>query len=574
MLFSMGHGQVVPLRSAQAGGQATTDVAEFSNATARAGNPDGSFGFLFPGAQLFPDRPDTTARLDALGNAMGELSDAEGGEIEKSRLPAIFTYFGQFIDHDLTAATDSDPPNSASSPLRISVNTLNQANRSLVRTTLQNLRVGSLGLDSVYGDGTDQSPAVLRLEAQLRDPDGLRMRVGEVGRLPGNPSSRPLAPLQLPGDKPRHADLPRLALVVPNTILQAELPGPLEALPLDVLRQRALIADARNDENLIVAQLHVAVLRFHNAMVARLGSGATFEAARDLTVLHYQWLVGEEYLPAVCDPAVVADVKARRAPLYRQFLAAEPGSRRPGTIPVEFAVAGFRFGHSMVRDAYDFNDNFRTADDPPAGTLQFLFQFTGAGGLGDPSFTALPDNWVIDWNRFLSVTPDQAARPIDTRLAKTLKDMPNRPTDNFQNLLKQLARRNLRRGYALGLPSAQALIGELRAAGIADITPLTPEQLKGSSTGANADRHAAVRDGGFAADTPLWYYILREAELTGAPHLGPLGSRIVAETLWGLLITDPHAYPARGWTPDLAPGAATQGRITDFESFLRTAGAL
>ncbi|OYQ25665.1 hypothetical protein CHU93_13100 [Sandarakinorhabdus cyanobacteriorum] len=576
MLYSIGHGSVVVLRAGTPeGGQgemAAGIVAAFADngrrATGTAGTTGatGSFGFLFPGAPLFPAQPNIGTLLDNLGNAMAETSDAEVSTPPKPSLPAIFTYFGQFVDHDITAATDSDPGNN--SPLRIMVNDLQQANRSLVVTTLQNLRLGTLGLDSVYGDGTDQSPAVLRLERQLRDPDGLRMRVGSVVPTPGANGRPPRLPVELPGKHPRQADLPRMGLVVPSVIPQDQLPPQLASLPEDSLKRRALIADARNDENLVVAQLHTAVLRFHNAMVDRLGDAATFEAARDLTVLHYQWLVGEHYLPGICDPAIVADVKARGAPLYAHMLAA---GRRAGTVPVEFATAAFRFGHSMVREAYDYNSNFEIGG--IAATLNLLFLFTGRSSnpLGGEGVTGLPDNWVIDWARFVDRhDQDRLARPIDTRLAQTLNRLPNESSPTFNDLIKSLARRNLRRGYALGLPSAQTLIAEMKAAGIADIPVMSDADLRGPDN----QRRAALDAGNFVQHTPLWYYILREAEISSGPHLGPLGSRIVAETLWGLLLNDPRAYPGRGWTPAAAPGAATHGPIDGFEAFLRAAGAL
>jgi hypothetical protein len=60
-------------------------------------------------------------------------------------------------------------------------------------------------------------------------------------------------------------------------------------------------------------------------------------------------------------------------------------------MPLEFSVAGYRFGHSMVRGNYDFNLNFNRSGQPT--TLDFLFTFTAlSGGLGfGPGTFNLPD---------------------------------------------------------------------------------------------------------------------------------------------------------------------------------------
>jgi hypothetical protein len=608
MLFTIGHGNIiVPGRAAStAGGIEAAGSAADPNMVPRAdvapaGGDAGAgieaagpavdfdrqaFGYFFPAADGPADAATMTARLDALGDAMAEPNDA--GDV--SGLAPILTYFGQFIDHDITAATDSDQN---IEPLRIGKDVLSPVNRSLAATAVKNLRRGTLGLDSVYGDGPGQAAAVAQLEQVLRHPDGMRMRVGAVTLLPGNavPSQRPDLPLPEPGSNPLvvQADLPRVGrLVAEGALSLDDLPAPLKPRPGDTAgnwERAAFIGDARNDENLIVAQLHVAVLRFHNAVVDWLESQGTasFEAARRLTRWHYQWLVVNAYLRGLCDPQTLDDVIAGDARLYRHFLA---DGRAPGAMPFEFSAAAFRFGHSMVRAAYDFNVNFNLSPGAIPGTFELLFAFTGRapvnpiGGAAPPvgGHKTLPQNWIIEWRRFLAAGANTAARPIDTRLALPLGAMGNEATDvadaRLKTLFQHLARRNLRRGYVLNLPTAQALVGKLTDAGMAPHRMLTRAEIAGPD-GALQD---AVVGGNFDTATPLWFYVLREAEVVHhGRHLGPLGSRLVAETLVGLIATDPDSYWNRGgparWTPD--DGAKPNHETIDgFAPFLRAAGVL
>ena len=145
------------------------------------------------------------------------------------------------------------------------------------------------------------------------------------------------------------------------------------------------------------------------------------------------------------------------------------------------------------------------------------------------------------------------ARKIDTRLAPTLGDMPNEgnaEADRIKELLKHLARRNLRRGYQLSLPTGQALA---RALGI---QPLSHDELSRDNS---PKMTAALEQGGFFERTPLWYYVLKEAEVReGGERLGELGSRIVAETIIGVMLTDPESYLTKdhSWDPSKkTPGA-------------------
>lgn len=550
------------------------------------------FAFLFPTAAEFVDK-DWADGLDALGNAMVEATDDGDGE---STIPAVMTYLGQFIDHDITLNTNNDD---VIVPLRIDRPTIRPQNRSLVRTAIRNQRTGRLDLDSVYGDSPVADPDNAVLQRALReqapgDPRKLRVGANDVFTPPNpaRPFARPAKPATTAGAPPR-ADLPRLGdLIGPNLpfATTADLPRALRPDPGDAFgawKRRAFIGDGRNDENIILAQLHVAFLRFHNAVVDAMGPSGTFDEARRQTLWHYQWLVVNAYLPAVCDPTVVAAVIAEGAPLYDVFLAQQKqsGGVAPGHLPLpfEFSTAAFRFGHSMVRGEYDYNQNFNPSPGGPAGTLQFMFDFTGnrpvrtapdgtvGGPIGRGGSLRLEENWIIDWDRFTRVGPGiQRARKIDSHVASLLLDLPNEGRGQVAGLLKNLARRNLRRGMVHNLAPAQAILAVLAARGIA-LPRLTAAQLAIAGS-------TVVADHGFDQQTPLWFYILKEAEhLGGGNHLGPLGSRIVAETLIGLIDHDPASFwfaptsHGKRWSP--ADGVKPGGIVPDtIDKFFAAAG--
>ena len=522
----------------------------------------GAFGYFFPDAPAFEKSDTMVAALDALGTSMFDPAIPSPAV----DLPPILTYFGQFIDHDITANTDRRVEGVS----EIDVDPLEPSPRDTIVDKLDNLRDGSLGLDSLYGDSVGQDPFSKKLSELMRHPvQTAKMRLG----VPLTTGDDPIRP---PADNA--TDLLRLGFLLDIGALTED---ELQALPEEQksaligpdgrpIRQRAIIGDFRNDENLLVSQLQVAFLRLHNKLVDEVGS---FEDARRATRYHYQWLVANEYLPSLCDRSVVDELVATESPLYAAFFDANEAAVAPKMpMPLEFSVAGFRFGHTMIRGGYDHNHVFGQPVDgltnrEPFASLNQLFLFTGDGRMSvipeptpedpDPkpvsvSDRQLPDNWVIDWSRFVNAeTPIRSAKGIDTRLDAPLDELINQ--ESLGELFQHLARRNLRRGYRLNLPSAQDTIAGINATGhFRPIQTLAPDVVMENRTINGAD---------FGTKTPLWFYILREAETLGGGHLGPLGTHIVAGTLLGLIMKDPSSYwndmtAGHRWSPStFRPGA-------------------
>ena len=380
------------------------------------------FDFLFldlqsDPANLLPEARETRDSLIRLGQTLHDMGDTIIGDGD-SQIPAAYTYLGQFVDHDVTLETVS-----ATLPQLLDPNL---APRGLddIRTAIRNLRTATLDLDSVYGLPAPRDPG-----------DPAKMQVGIVTSLNG--AQKPL--LRPPG-KGEDNDVPR------------------EPRGTDPEHDRAaLIGDPRNDENTIVAQLHVAFLRAHNVLVDQ---GHTFDEARTLLRQHYQHIVLHDFLKRIADPQIVEDILQSGNRIYDAMV-------EPFFLPLEYAVAVYRFGHSMVRADYDFNLNFNRSREPgttPA-TLDLLFTFTAlSGGLGfNQGNNTLPDNWIIQWENLIG-TSALKARKLDTKLVEPLFEL----KDLLGNLEPgdgaRLAVRNLLRGSCCEcLPDKQLLAPSRRS---------------------------------------------------------------------------------------------------------------
>lgn len=180
----------------------------------------------------------------------------------------------------------------------------------------------------------------------------------------------------------------------------------------------------------------------------------------------------------------------------------------------------------------------------------------------------LKRSFAVSWDHFVG-DGAQKARKIDSRIAKGLFDLGFDEGDGA-GVLKHLAQRNLLRGYVLSIPTGQAIANAM------GIHPLKERELL---DGAAPGVEEAFNVGGFGERTPLWYYILREAELhADGKTLGAVGSRIVAETLIGMLKADPNSYlnsaPGRHDADDSIVIGGRIGEVEELADILRMAGQL
>jgi hypothetical protein len=474
---------------------------------------EGRFGRMFPSLPPFSaDTPSIRAALREVGKPGGIMDAGDdltnplalivdpvlsSANPNNPTMTAGFTFVGQFLDHDMTF----DPTSSLA--------------RRQDPESIRNFRIPALDLDSVYGGGPGASPQLYD-----RTVDGGRTTL-LVEEIPGS------AAVSIDGTT--RLDLPRNS------------------------QQIALVGDPRNDENLIVSQLHLAVLRFHNRVVADLkadlGPGYTaqeiFAEAQRMVRWHYQWLVLHEFLPKTVGQAMVDDVLTNGPKHYRW--------RNDPFIPVEFSVAAYRFGHSQVRPSY--RANFGTsATDPSQQFFALIFNPAAA----DPNPPAdlgggrRAPRRFIDWQTFFDFG-DCQARPnkkIDTKLSTVLFNLMGQPEGEPTSL----ATRNLLRNLTMEVPSGQrvAQAMQLPVLAAADLDDLEPFQLH--------------------ERTPLWFYVLREAEVTAdGEHLGPVGGRIVAVVIIGLIVGDRQSYLRQ--SPDWTPTYGSDGSFTMVD-LLGAAGAV
>ncbi|MGH2554405.1 MAG: peroxidase family protein [Actinomycetota bacterium] len=326
---------------------------------------------------------------------------------------------------------------------------------------------------------------------------------------------------------------------------------------LDVPRDsngKAIIADPRNDQTVILIQLQIAFMRFHNAIVDLVRSQGVaedlvFTTAQQMVRWHYQWVVVHEYLPItagqrVVDQVLVLDESGVPTVLNQFFLP----SLDSAFIPVEFSVAAFRFGHTQVRDRYRVN--------PIRNTVGLLGTFDNSLIGGRP----VPADLVIEWGNFFpisgsSITPQTSMR-IDGRISLPLGKLPVSAYPGIGNV-KNLAERNMRRAKSFGLPSGQQVAA-----------------LMGAQVFTNAE--LGVPDAGFQNEAPLWFYILKEGDLQqNGNRLGQVGARIVVEVLLGLMAADSTAYlVADALFQPVPPIAPSDGTFTtgDLLKFAGTAG--
>lgn len=434
--------------------------------------------------RMFPTLPAVEFDREALKKLAEAMLHAEGGE-DNPDISAGFTFLGQFIDHDITF----DPTSSLE--------------RQNDPEAIHNFRTPLLELDNVYGSGPAAHPFLYNAE------DRAKMLIGQ------DSDGRP-------------EDLPRNRQGV------------------------ALIGDPRNDENLIISQLHLTFLKFHNRVVDHIrtngvedGTAAVdekdvFAEAQRVVRWHYQWIVANEFLRKTLGEKLWRELFRNGSDA--QTLGQDPVGnvldelphfrwKQEPFIPVEFAVAAYRFGHSQIRVRYGIRE----------GTVLPIFPDLAVGPNLTPEKVLRADR-TVDFSRFFDLGGEDqtvtSGKRIDTRLSDPLKDIPGTfaPTS--------LPERNLLRGNTFSLPWGERVAAALGEA------PLTEDELK--INGKTLKELGLPR-----GRSPLWYYILKEAEVKAeGRHLGPVGGRIVGEVLLGLLKGDFKSYLNQDpfWKPFLVDG--------------------
>lgn len=434
----------------------------------------GRFGELFPHLpRLISDPHD----LIAAGAKGGPMDAGVQQAVGQTDTPLGYVFLGQFIDHDITLDVTSrfdginDPQ------------------------AIENFRTPTLDLDCVYGSGREGSrhlyyhapPEASEHQAQI---DGKHLLTVEedLARAPSYPAGN--------------------------------------------LNRAALIGDPRNDENRVVSQLQLTMHYFHNRVVDQLTdtgtpSDAVFDEAQRLTRWHYQWVVVKDFLIRMVGPELVEDILCNGNKIYQC-------GDHP-FIPIEFSVAAYRFGHSMVTGTLDYNDQH-----------QGVKLFGQELGRGFKANTA----GAISWPLFFGANA-QNAGAFDVRLATDLLELPFVAEDQ----VRSLATRNLLRGQAFGLPSGQSVHAEM--------SKILGEELPSPNL-ADLGLPKALE-----ISTPLWLYILAEGALTNGQRMGPVGGRIVAEVLIGLLECDHSSYLGsnRSWYPELTPGTWDMEALVNFAGY-------
>jgi hypothetical protein len=280
----------------------------------------------------------------------------------------------------------------------------------------------------------------------------------------------------------------------------------------------ALIGDPRNDVHVFTGQMTVAFIKLHNRLVDRLredetAEDALFEQARRAATCHYQHVIVREFLPGLIGAQLTTELLEGGPQLYG--IGGEP------YIPFEFADAAYRYGHAQIRPRYQVNARF--------GPLPVFPDLMG--------FRPVTPQRTVDWTLQIDVAGHpaaQRAKRIDSRLPAALIALPTQISGSEPGTdYASLANRDLQRGQAVRLASGETIARHL------GVPPLTAAQI-------------GLAELGWTGETPLWLYVLKEADVLHAgEQLGPVGGRVVGEVLVGIIDSDPESF--RSVDPEWQP---------------------
>lgn len=310
----------------------------------------------------------------------------------------------------------------------------------------------------------------------------------------------------------------------------------------------AKLGDPRNEENLLICQIHIAVARFHNRLV---DEGFSFDEARLLTTWHYQWVVMTDLLPRIVGQDRldrIVEYRAHGKPKVKTSFY-RPNNINKVFTPLEFAVAAYRFGHTQIRNLYKVN----LLDPVPAN--RFGIQGPVANATNLNGFRAIPATHVMDFRNFFEFADSpnpripplfNSTRGMDAILSPNLLNLPVQSLPSAPDRTS-LPARNLQRGVQVGLPSGQAVARAIGAPVLAN-ADLAPGVARPATGGTSID---VLADPAFNGECPLWFYLLAESAATDSrQRLGPVGATIVAETLVGIMDADKGSFfQANAWQP-------------------------
>lgn len=423
--------------------------------------------------------------LKSLGAPNGPM---DGGKARNASntIPMGFVFLGQFIDHDITLDTTS------------ALDRVNDPNAT------SNFRTPSLDLDCIYGAGPEASAFLYR--------DGAYLLTAKDGT-------------GLASQNPTHS-------------------------ANDLVRNSggtAIIGDPRNDENRIVSQLQLAFINFHNKVADHIKSTEglsghdLFEKARETVTWHYHWIIINEFLPLIVGKPLVNRILGSGRQFYKP--------QNSPFIPIEFAAAAYRFGHSLAPQKLKVKKSQSHDFELFGGTLGFGFS------------PITDDKQVVEWDALFNVNAADPAQTTDKMDAKLPSDLLNLPF--IRTGENSLATRNLLRGQSFLLPSGENVA---KAIGV--------PQTDIDKVLAHINGNIGTID--LSNGIPLWYYILSEAECIGREDasgnqpgegLGQVGATIVAETLIGLIELDSTSFFSlnRNWLPTLSStGSFTMADLVTF----------
>jgi hypothetical protein len=426
----------------------------------------------------------------------------DGPDSEEGAIPAAYTYFGQFIDHDLTF----DPASS-----------LQKQNDP---EALEDFRTPRFDLDNIYGRGPDDEPYLYE--------DGRRFILGK--------------PMSGAASNPNAKDLPR-------------------SQPSDGANpKRAVIGDPRNDENVIVSQLQGLWHRFHNK-IANDNPTWEFTRVQREARFHYQWILLNDFLPTVVSGDVLRQVlphvgKKTNIRLDRPNLEFYHFKNQP-FMPLEFSAAAYRFGHSMVRPGYRLSETVGPLSifaANPSKALTGFREFPNTWAIDWNLFMDLelrdPDN----------VTRTQLAYKMDTSLVSPLGTLPPSVAVNPS----VLAQRNLLRGWRMRLPAGQTVARAMGIKPLVDKDILIGKFTgdKNDIIGSIDTVDLAFKENcplwtyvlAETVESQVTLKTTKGDKKIPTRKLGPVGGRIVAETFAGILLGDSSSFLAQDplWTPSLA----------------------